>query len=116
MAPEQLTGGKVDERSDLFSVGVMVVETLTGRRPFSGKTHHEMMTNLLQKPFRLSDQSSEARPLDLVLQRCLAKDAKDRFASPAAMQHDFIPAIRNCPPLGSLRHSESEAETAILNS
>jgi serine/threonine protein kinase len=116
MAPEQLTGGKVDERSDLFSVGVMVVETLTGRRPFSGKTHHEMLTNILQKPFRLSEQSSEARLLDLALQRCLAKDAKNRFASVAALQRDLIPAIRNCPPLGSHRLSESEAQTAILNS
>ena len=38
MAPEVLTGGLVDERADLFAIGVMVVETLTGLRPFTGQT------------------------------------------------------------------------------
>src|SRR5262249_24507045 len=41
MAPETLTGGAIDERVDLFAIGVMLVETLTGMRPFRGQSQHE---------------------------------------------------------------------------
>ena len=44
MAPEVLTGGAADERADLFAVGVMVVETLVGARPFGGQTPQEILT------------------------------------------------------------------------
>ena len=44
MAPEVLTGGLVDERADIFAIGVMVVETLTGVRPFGGQTQQEILT------------------------------------------------------------------------
>ncbi len=114
MSPEQLTGGEIDERSDLFSVGVMVVESLTGRRPFTGKTYHELLTAILQKPFHLESNAPEAQRLDRVLQECLAKDRAARYASAVEMQRELIPAIRHCPPLVATALESLNAVTAIM--
>jgi hypothetical protein len=115
MSPEQLTGGAVDERSDLFSIGVMVVEAITGRRPFTGTTYHELLTNILNAPYHLEDASPAAQQLDAVLQKSLAKERTARYATAAAMQQDLLPALRQCPPLVSLETPAShEAETFIL--
>jgi len=93
MSPEQLSGEEVDERSDMFALGVMVVEALTGRRPFNGNTMAELLTAILQNPFCLSGNSVEEMRLNEVLQRCLAKSRQDRFGSIAEMQTALIPAI-----------------------
>jgi serine/threonine protein kinase len=94
MAPEQLTGTAADERSDLFAGGVMVVEVLIGRRPFSGNTYHELLTDMLRGTFSLPADSPDGRQLDYVLQRSLAKDRAHRYASASEMQRELIPALR----------------------
>jgi eukaryotic-like serine/threonine-protein kinase len=99
MSPEQVTGEEVDERSDVFSLGVMVVEALTGHRPFQGRTPAEMIAAILSTPFHLSGESTAARRLDEVLQRCLAKSREQRFASVALLQQELIPAIQHFPAL-----------------
>jgi serine/threonine protein kinase len=111
----QLTGGEVDERSDLFSVGVMVAEALTGRRPFPGKTYTELLTNILQHSFHLPVNSAEARGLDGVLQKALAKERASRFASASEMQAALIPALRRCPQILQVNPLSAEADTFILN-
>ncbi|HLL70983.1 MAG TPA: protein kinase [Pyrinomonadaceae bacterium] len=117
MSPEQLTGGAVDERSDIFSIGVMVVEAITGRRPFTGTTYHELLTNILNAPYHLEDQSPAAAELDAVLQKSLAKDPSARYPTAAAMQQELIPALRRCPPLVSADDTAAlDAETFILKS
>jgi eukaryotic-like serine/threonine-protein kinase len=97
MSPEQLTGAAVDERGDLFSIGVIAVEALTGRKPFLGRTYHELLTSILHESFHLESAVPEVAVLDEVLQTCLAKSPKDRFTSAAEMQRALIPAIRRCP-------------------
>ncbi|HMG33184.1 MAG TPA: protein kinase [Blastocatellia bacterium] len=114
MSPEQLTGGTVDERSDLFSIGVMVVEVITGRRPFGGTTYHDLLTNILQGSYHLPNDTRLVQRLDEILQCCLAKASSARFASAAAMQAELIPALRRCPPFVGLGRPAPEAETAIL--
>jgi eukaryotic-like serine/threonine-protein kinase len=99
MSPEQLTGEEVDERSDIFSLGVMVVEALTGDRPFSGRTYPELVSAILHEPFHLEGSREEVHRLDGVLQKCLAKDRAERFGSIAEMQKELIPALEGCPPL-----------------
>ncbi len=99
MSPEQWIGGTVDERSDIFSLGVIVVRALTGYRPFNGKTYQELMTAIMSRPFHLVGDSPEVERLDAVLQKCLAKEKEDRFATVAELRRELIPAIRVCPPL-----------------
>jgi GAF domain-containing protein len=100
MAPEVLQGGVIDARADIFAVGVMVVETLTGARPFGGQNPHEILTALLQTDYHLAGQSVEIRALDAVVQRCLAKDARDRYESAAALMEELVPALARCEDFG----------------
>ncbi|HEX8070593.1 MAG TPA: protein kinase [Pyrinomonadaceae bacterium] len=114
MAPEQLTGGAVDARADLFAVGVMVVEALTGQRPFNGATYHELLTNVLHGTYRLPGDTPAARRLDRVLQRALAKSAAARHATAAELAAELIPALRACPPLDAPPAAAPDADTIIL--
>ena len=114
MSPEQLTGEEIDERSDIFSIGVMVVEALTGRRPFSGRTYAELLTAVLHGSYHLEGNSSEVKCLDEALQRCLAKDPAKRFASAAKAQQELIPAIRSCPVFSASATDALNEDTRIM--
>jgi eukaryotic-like serine/threonine-protein kinase len=113
MSPEQLSGEDVDERSDIFAIGVMVVEALTGRRPFSGKSYAELLRSVTREPFQFPDDSTEGRRLNAVLQKCLAKKREDRFASMAELQRELIPAIRDCAPQSASAFTIADADTLI---
>ena len=96
MAPEMFTGGPVDERADIFAIGVMTVETLVGERPFGGQTMHEVLTSLLNCEYHLPGESIEIRALDAVVQRCLAKDPRDRYGSASEAANELVPALARC--------------------
>ncbi|HEV2862041.1 MAG TPA: protein kinase [Pyrinomonadaceae bacterium] len=114
MAPEQLQGEETDERADLFSVGVMVAEALTGRRPFAGRTLFELLRSIEQEAFRLPGESAEARRLEEVLRRCLARSRSRRPASAEELRRELTAALRACPP-GALYEDEPlDADTFIL--
>jgi GAF domain-containing protein len=93
MSPEMLTGGVVDERADLFAIGVMLAETLTGVRPFRGQTPQEILTVVLRTEYHLPGDSADIRALDAVLQRCLAKDPRDRYGSAGELAIDLVPML-----------------------
>src|SRR5262249_4566351 len=100
MAPEALTGGLVDERTDLFAIGVMVVETVTGARPFTGATPEQVLTALLRNDYHLPGASPTMRMLDTIVQRCVAKDPRDRYASASELAHELVPALARCEGIG----------------
>jgi hypothetical protein len=99
MSPEQLLGGEIDRTTDVFAVGVMLVETLTGRRPFNGETHAELSRAVLHDDFHLPRSTPETAALDALVQRCLAKDPHDRMASAAELRRELIPTLRACASL-----------------
>lgn len=110
MAPEVFTGGPVDERTDIFAIGVMTVETLVGERPFGGQTTHEVLTALLNSEYHLPGESIEIRALDAVVQRCLAKDPRDRYGSATEAANELVPALARCagfeaPNIAKIPHS-----------
>ena len=96
MAPEVFTGEAVDERADIFAIGVMTVETLVGERPFGGQTPHEVLTTLLHSEYHLLGESIEIRALDAVVQRCLAKDPRDRYGSASEVAKELVPTLARC--------------------
>ena len=94
MAPEQLTAGDIDERCDVFALGVMAAEATTGRRPFRGRTHEESLAAIRHEPLRLEREGPEWRRLEAVLQRAVAADRSDRHRSVATFIRDLLPALR----------------------
>src|ERR671923_12607 len=82
LSPEQAKGAPVDQTSDLYSVGVVLYELLTGRVPFTGDTPLEIaMKHLSAVPEPPSEKRPEVpRDLDLVVLRALAKNPEDRYA------------------------------------
>lgn len=83
MAPEQITGGRVDARADLYSLGAVLYLMLTGRRPFNARTLAGYLEKHLHRPVRPPGELVPTLPrrLDEVCTRLLAKDPADRFAS-----------------------------------
>ena len=96
MAPEQLEGRAVDERSDIFAFGVVLYEMLTGRPAFEGATTATLIGNILhaQPPAPSSLERLTPRALDDVVGRCLAKDPNARWPSMADVQHQ-LEAVRD---------------------
>jgi eukaryotic-like serine/threonine-protein kinase len=88
MSPEQVRGEEVDGRSDLYSVGILLFELLTGRVPFRGNAEYEVMMQHLQAPAPSVLPLAPDVPawFDEILQRALAKALPDRFASASAFQ------------------------------
>jgi serine/threonine protein kinase len=82
IAPERLRGEKHDARADIYGVGVILYEMLSGLRPFLGANPQEIMTNALARPPRpLRAVVPEVSPaLEAVIRRALAKDPDRRYA------------------------------------
>jgi len=91
MAPEQIEGGEVDVRSDIFSFGVVLYEMLTGHLPFRGEHEAAMMYSILnEEPESLQKYLLDA-PSELlhVLNRALEKDPNDRYQNVTEMVIDL---------------------------
>ena len=83
MSPEQLSGRAVDERTDIFSLGVLLYEMVTGVRPFTGPSSAELTSSILRdEPRPVADlRSTTPGGLSSVIARCLEKHAASRFSS-----------------------------------
>jgi eukaryotic-like serine/threonine-protein kinase len=113
LSPEQAKGAPVDQTSDLYSVGVVLYELLTGVVPFSGDTPVEIaMKHLSAPPEPPSVKRAEIpRELDLVVLRALAKDPADRYQSAEEMDADLARVARGA----AVSPATEEAATAIIS-
>jgi eukaryotic-like serine/threonine-protein kinase len=113
LSPEQAKGAPVDQTSDLYSVGVVLYELLTGVVPFTGDTPVEIaMKHLSSPPEPPSAKRAEIpRDLDLVVQRALAKDPADRYQSAEEMDADLARVARGA----AISPATEEAATAIIS-
>src|SRR5205085_11216329 len=87
MSPEQVLGKTLDGRSDLFSVGVMLYEMVTGERPFEGQSITTIMYKIVHEtPIPPRKLDSTIHPgLSAVIEKSLAKSAEDRFPNGAEL-------------------------------
>jgi Tol biopolymer transport system component len=92
MAPEQLEGENVDARSDIFALGALLYEMVTGRRAFAGKTRTSLIAAIVAgEPKPISQLQPLAPPaLEHVVAKCLAKNPDDRWQS----AHDIAEELR----------------------
>jgi tRNA A-37 threonylcarbamoyl transferase component Bud32 len=97
MAPEQLMGAPVDQRVDVFAIGVMATEAIVGRRPFRGRSHNELLASISSDPVTLGGEGAERRRLESILRRATSSDAARRYPSIAALASDLVPALRALP-------------------
>jgi serine/threonine protein kinase len=99
MSPEAVKGRTVDGRSDLFSVGVMLYEMLTGARPFSGETVTTIIYKIVnENPAAPRDLDSAVHPgLSTVVMKALAKAPEQRYRTGA----DFARDLQNYASLGT---------------
>jgi len=112
MSPEQVQGKGLDGRSDQFSVGIMLYEMLTGRKPFEGASIPEIFMKIMnQQPVPVRQFYPFCPgPLEAILNRCLQKNRDDRYAG----LNQVAEALRALE--GTLKRTFSLKETVVLRS
>ncbi|MEZ4324656.1 MAG: protein kinase [Polyangiales bacterium] len=108
MAPEQAATGTTDQRSDLFSMGIILWEALSGCRLFRGRNNVETLTKILNEPIPApSSRAPELAPFDALLAHALQRDPARRFQSADAFIEALESVIR---PLGGAASSRLVAQ------
>jgi beta-lactam-binding protein with PASTA domain len=112
LSPEQARGSPVDQRSDVYSVGIVLYEMLTGTVPFIGDTPLEIaMKHLSEVPTPPSELRDDVPDdLDLVVLRALAKNPEDRYQTAEEMNADLARIQRGL----AVSSETTDAATAVL--
>lgn len=112
MSPEQLRGKAVDHRSDIFSVGAILYEMLTGRRAFRGETEVDTITAVLreQPPESNFEQAKIPVSFQQIVQHCLEKEPENRFQS----ARDLAFALETLTDVSGTRKRPSRLRTPAV--
>ncbi|NMO16849.1 serine/threonine protein kinase [Pyxidicoccus fallax] len=95
MAPEQIRGEPPDARTDLYALGVLLFQLVTGQPPFLGATRHEVEEQHLHAPPpRPGERAPVPAALDAVVLRCLGKRREDRYPDVDALLEELRAAVR----------------------
>jgi hypothetical protein len=109
MSPEQVTGGEVDARSDLFSMGILLYLMLVGQKPFAGDTAAVMFKIVYEDPAlpsRVNAQLTSGH--DYLVLRCLAKDRARRYANAREFLEDLEDVRQGQTPRSETKFPMSE--------
>jgi serine/threonine protein kinase len=95
MSPEMLRGEQIDHRADLYALGIILYQLLSGQLPFNGETPYAVIAAHLQEPPPALHQINPAIPpkVDTVVQQALAKKREDRFRSAQAIVQALSAAV-----------------------
>lgn len=123
MCPEQIRGGKVDFRCDIWALGIILYEMLTGHLPFTGDYPEPMMYAIVnEEPKPLSIYlKNAAEPLQAIFDKMLKKDPAERYQSVSELLHDFEPllhehnvSVKRSTATISVRRRKKKVYTYIL--
>jgi serine/threonine protein kinase/lipopolysaccharide biosynthesis regulator YciM len=91
MSPEQLQGKTVDQRSDIFSFGILLYQLATGRRPFAGQSSADLVSSILRDTPRPVDELRGEMPhhLGRIIRHCLEKDPDRRLQSAKDLRNEL---------------------------
>ncbi len=113
MSPQQVGGEDLDERTDVFSFGVVLYEMATGRRPFGGRTSGVVSAEILTKDPRRPSTLNPAVPaaLDAIVMKALEKNPRDRYQSAGDLVRELRAARHETPSMaeGSFEPRVSKA-------
>ncbi len=91
MSPEQVEGRAMDHRTDIFSLGIVLYEMATGRRPFTGDTSAALVSSILRDSPPTVTEINESLPRHLarIIQHCLEKDLEARYQSAKDVRNEL---------------------------
>ncbi len=114
MSPEQITGEKVDRRSDIFSAGVVLYQILAGRLPFEGEHPTTVIYKIMHEPYAPLKIDSTLFPpqMDGILFKAMAKRPEDRYSDCAAMEKE-LSALLVSQPKQALADLEEESTISL---
>lgn len=113
-SPERITGGRIDERSDIFSAGIVLWEAITGRKLFVGRTSAEVFLAIRDAPIFPPSRFLPGLPaaIDRVVLRALARDPDKRFQCAAEMRTAIVEVLaraKSTPEPEAIRSELCEA-------
>jgi serine/threonine protein kinase/Tfp pilus assembly protein PilF len=99
MSPEQLRGEALDARSDIFSLGVVLYEMLTERRPFEADAPAEAINSIFEdEPPSLPESTAHAQEMQPIVGKCLEKNRELRYLSARDLEDDLTGVLRAIKP------------------